>query len=117
MLFPKGFIRFTGIELEAGADLDYGLRYGALLMDGWTILQFWANRKPVERKDYLALTLRVIIGYVVLQAHSVMSGLLSVGQVVVVWIMQVGLIVVMVYSYRNMRDVKLKNRSMLPLDF
>jgi hypothetical protein len=34
----------------------YGMRAAAPLMAGWTVLLLWADRKPLERKDVLAIT-------------------------------------------------------------
>ena len=60
-----------GIEGEQGSTpksvlilhtgLGYGLINGAPLMIGWTILLLWADRKPMERKDTLLLTLPVVL--------------------------------------------------------
>jgi hypothetical protein len=40
---------------------------GAFLMLGWTFLLIWADRKPIERKDVLLLTvIPVVVGIMVI---------------------------------------------------
>jgi hypothetical protein len=52
-------------HLQAGfaASLPYrfAMAYGAALMAGWTALLFWADRKPVERRFVLVLTVCPVI--------------------------------------------------------
>ena len=60
MLFPQpgGQPDFSG---------DWGFRYamafGAALMVGWTVLLIWADRRPLERRGILVITVfPVIVG-------------------------------------------------------
>jgi hypothetical protein len=47
----------------ASLSYRYAMAYGAALMAGWTALLFWADRKPVERRFVLVLTVcPVIVG-------------------------------------------------------
>ena len=48
-------MRFNDPFDRPGAELRYGLRAGAPLMAGWTLLLLWADRRPVERKDVIAM--------------------------------------------------------------
>jgi len=57
MLFPQLLLKSFGIRINADAEFTYAMRYGAPLMVGWTGLLFWAERKPVERRDVLLITL------------------------------------------------------------
>lgn len=56
MLFPT-VLGFSSVSASSiGPDLESGLRSGAPLMLGWTALLLWADRKPLERKGVLLLT-------------------------------------------------------------
>ncbi len=106
MLSPKLFLRFMNINLEPEAGLEYALRFGAPLMIGWTVLLFWADRKPVERKDILLVTAYpVVTGYIILNVYAIMTGLTSLGQVIPILISQVGLLGLSTYSYLNAKTI------------
>ena len=106
MLFPKLFVRFMNVDLDPDTGFSYGLRYGAPLMIGWTILLLWADHKPVERKGILLVTLPVVTGYVIIQVYSLVAGLASLGQTVPLFVMQAGMISLFTFSYLNARAVE-----------
>ena len=62
MLFPQLLVDMYKVNLVPDADLTFAIRYGAPLMIGWTVLLFWADRKPVERKDILRGRMRLDCG-------------------------------------------------------
>ena len=72
---------------------------GAPLMFGWTVLLIWADRKPVERKEILLITLIPIIGNVINQVASVITGFTSLSVAVPQWALQTLLIDLFSYSY------------------
>lgn len=77
MLFPKAFAPYIGFEIETGRPFAFGLAYGVPLMAGWTVLLLWADRKPLERKGVLMITvLPVVAGYALLQAAGVSAGVI-----------------------------------------
>ena len=106
MLFPQLFVRFMNVDLEPDAGFSYGLRYGAPLMIGWTILLSWADRKPVERKDILLLTIPVIVGYMAIGVYSIVLGFVSFGQAIPTLIMQAGLIALITFACLNVRGAE-----------
>jgi hypothetical protein len=56
-------------------EFRYGMRYGAPLMAGWTVLLLWADRKPVERRGVLPITAApVIAGLMTHDAQAVRRG-------------------------------------------
>ena len=78
---------------------------GASLMLGWTALLLWADRKPVERKGVLLLTiLPVIFGIVLNEIVDLDAQLISMEAVLPVWILQAGLVVLFTFSYLNARE-------------
>lgn len=53
---------------------------GAALMAGWTVLLFWADRKPVERRDILLITLYpVLSGLILACIYAVAQGMTKIG--------------------------------------
>ena len=63
----RGFSDFTGIYY-------FAMGMGASLMLAWTILLFWAYRKPLERRSIALFTVIIVIGFVlteiVLSSHG-----------------------------------------------
>jgi drug/metabolite transporter (DMT)-like permease len=73
---------------------------GASLMFGWTALLLWANRKPVERKGVLLLTIfPVITGLLASLVWAGASGRLSITRILPSVILCVVLIALMGFSY------------------
>ena len=109
MLCPALF-RF-GMGLPAfrpGADYFYAMGMGASLMLGWTALLIWADRKPMERKGVLPLTvLPVIAGLAVNQARGVSVGFLPAVMVIPIFGLQFGLSALFLGSYWRARKAEL----------
>lgn len=101
MLFPALFIRAMNLDLAPEQGFRVGLLYGAPLMIGWTILLFWADRKPVERKSILPLTLPVVAGYILFEIYTLLAGLTSLVGVMPLLILQLAMSAMFVFSYRN----------------
>ncbi len=64
MISPDLFAIMEGFEsFTPGFDYMFAMGMGAPLMFGWTLLLLWADRKPMERKDILLITVfPVIVG-------------------------------------------------------
>ena len=99
MLFPNLFVRVMNIRLVSDTNLSFGLLYGAPLMIGWTILLWWANQKPVERKAILLLTLPVVAGYVLVEIYAIGMGWATTLQMLPMFISQAGMSALFVISY------------------
>jgi hypothetical protein len=64
--------------LEAVRWLRRSYRAGAPLMAGWTVLLPWADRRPLERRGVLPITvIPVIAGLTANDANAVRAGRLS----------------------------------------
>ena len=73
-------------------------------MFGWTVLLLWANRKPMERKGVLLVTIfPVITGLLLTGVWAVASGLFQVRRIIPTSILGLALIVLMGFSYLNAR--------------
>lgn len=107
MLSPRLFQRFLGIRLPLDAGLAWGLRFGAPLMIGWTILLLWGSRRPVERKDILLITgYPVVAGYIVLNVYSLVTGLAAPVQGLPTLFSQAGLLALITISYLRAADAE-----------
>jgi hypothetical protein len=83
-------------------EFRYPMGLAATVALGWTVLLLWADRKPVERKGILLITVfPVITGLLVSGVYSVASGLLPVARIIPSSVVGVFLIVLMLYSYWN----------------
>jgi len=98
MLFPK---------IAYGAEYRYALGLGASLMLGWTFLLVWADRKPLERKGVLLLTVfPVITGILLAEIYSVTKGLITFEKMLPTGIFLFVLIALFIFSYFNAKDVQ-----------
>ena len=102
MIFPRRLwaLRFRRPFDRSGAEFSYGLRAGAPLMAGWTVLLLWADRRPVERKDVVAITaVPVVAGLMANDAWAVRKGLVEARSVLPVRVLQSGLLALFAASY------------------
>jgi hypothetical protein len=88
-------------DFHPGIVYRYAMGMGAPLMLGWTILLLWADRKPLERKDILLITLPVILGEVAVEIYGVMTGFIATSAVFMTWIIQFLLSTLFIFSYWN----------------
>ena len=82
------------------AELRYPMGLAASLMFGWTALLVWADRKPVERKGILLLTVfPVIAGLLASGIYAAAVGMLATSEVVRRSVVLVAISALMLYSY------------------
>ena len=107
MLFPAFGAIIYGIEnFNFGGDFQYALAVGAALMLGWTFLLIWADRKPVERRGVLLLTIfPVKVGLDLANIYLFMYGFVTVKGMIPSWIVSFLLYVLFIYSYVNSRSL------------
>jgi len=71
-------------------------------MLGWTVLLIWADRRPLERKGVLLITLLpVVVGYVILEIAAISTGISTFWRMFPNLVMQAMLIGLFTYSYVN----------------
>jgi hypothetical protein len=96
--FDRGFARTR-------PEFSYAMRTGAPLMAGWTVLLMWADRRPLERRGVLAITvLPVIAGLMANDAHAVRAGRLSGRSVAPIRALQLSLVGLFGYSLARARS-------------
>jgi len=101
MLFPSVGGTMFGIDhFNPGNEYKYAMMIGASLMLGWTILLIWADRKPLERKGVILITvIPVVIGMVLAGIFAVSVGMVEAQRMIPTWILQTILLVLFSYSY------------------
>ncbi|MFC1496069.1 hypothetical protein ACFL52_01490 [Candidatus Margulisiibacteriota bacterium] len=105
MLIPKvgGFL--FGIEnFNPGSSYRYAMGIGASLMLGWTVLLIWADRKPLERKGILLLTVfPVVFGLFISGLWAVSIGFIAIEKMILIWLFQIGISILYIYSYLSVK--------------
>ncbi len=83
MLVPSVGAAMFGIpDFHPGPEYHFAMYVGASLMAGWTALLLWADRKPVERRGVILLTVvPVILGMIGSSLFAAASGLVAVPRI------------------------------------
>jgi hypothetical protein len=85
----------------------YAMGLGASLMLGWTFLLIWADRRPVERRGVLVLTVfPVLFGLIISGIYAVATGLISAEKMMPTWIFQGMVTGIYLFSYFYTRDLQ-----------
>ena len=101
LAFPRLGGAMLGIpDLNPTPELKYISYIGASLMLGWTILLIWADRKPLERKGVLLITVfPVVIGIAVSGLFLAASGVVSLYSLIPLFIVQLFITALFLFSY------------------
>jgi hypothetical protein len=105
MLVPSIGAKMYGIaDFHPGPEYRYAMYVGASLMAGWTALLLWADRKPVERRGVILLTIiPVIAGLIGAGLYAVASGLVAAGGILPILALQVSLTAFFLGAYIHSR--------------
>lgn len=86
-------------------EFRYPMGLASVVIFSWGILLLWANQKPFERKGILLLTIfPVLTGLIASAVFSYSENLISLRQLIPTLIVQIGLIVLLLFSYLNARS-------------
>lgn len=86
-------------DFEPGVEYQYAMRLGGSLMLGWTLLLLWADRKPLERRGVLPMTVLVIAGLASAGAYAVSHGFIELEKMLPTWGLQTFLSLLFIFSY------------------
>ncbi len=105
MLVPRWGGALLGVEdFNPGGEARYTLAVGAALMLGWTAVLLWADRKPLERRGVLLLTIfPVKVCLDLASLYLVMYGILPLERLLLSKVDAVVLYGLFTYSYVNSR--------------
>ena len=94
-------------DMPIGEEYFYISRMAASLMLGWTFLLFWADRKPVERRGILLLTIfPVVIGIMASGLFAVSSDFIQFQNILPLWIFNIILIIIYILSYLKANELE-----------
>ena len=94
-------------DVSIGEEYLYVSRIAASLMLGWTFLLFWADRKPVERRGILLLTIfPVVIGIMASGLFAVSSDFIQFQNILPLWIFNIILIIIYILSYLKANELE-----------
>ncbi len=79
MAFPAIGLKMLGSTIAVGPAYVFSIELGAGLMLAWTLLLFWADRKPSERRGVIPLTMIVIAWNFAAMLYGVREGLVPAG--------------------------------------
>jgi len=102
MLFPSLFTLNNGLtNFHPSIEYRYAMGMGAPLMLAWTVLLLWADRKPIERKSILLITLLVVLGEVATEIFGVVTGFIAIPAMLLTWAIQLIVSSLFIFSYWN----------------
>ena len=96
-------------DVSIGEEYLYVSRIAASLMLGWTFLLFWADRRPVERRGVLLLTIfPVVIGIMLSGLLAVNSDFIQLQNILPLWIFNILLIIIYIISFLKANELKIE---------
>ena len=100
MVVPSLFAFMNQPTAFPSADeYHYAMGMGAPLMFGWTVLLLWADRKPLERRAILPITLLVVFGEIATQLWGISVGFVPLRAIAPTFAMQAILISLFCFAY------------------
>jgi len=107
MMFPSFMAKAMKVRFTVTPEYEMAMQFGASLMLAWTVLLVWADRKPVERRGILLITLIIIVMNFITFLQSANIGLLPVQTLVPQLILIFGIFVLYVFAW--LYSIGLKN--------
>ena len=100
-------VRMLMPEMMGEAGFRYAMGTSASIVFGWTVLLIWADRKPVQRKGVLLITIfPVIVGLMTAALWPVFDGVFPLSRMIPMWILGGTLICLMGFSYYHARNLE-----------
>ena len=108
MIFPQiGKMLLNLEDFNPTIEYQYAMGMGASLMLGWTILLIWADRKPIERRGIVLITLvPVMLGIFLTTIYILSTGKLTISGVIPQWLMMSIVALLFIIGFYNTRDIK-----------
>lgn len=98
MMMPKLFIANTGVNLPNSTGFSYGLLFGMPVMLGWTVILFWADRKPLERKGVLLCLIPALLAYIGVEIYAITTGINTFSNTFPIFLLQTIILVLSITS-------------------
>ncbi|MBD3341495.1 MAG: hypothetical protein GF353_20495 [Candidatus Lokiarchaeota archaeon] len=99
-----------GLTLMGGSKYQYAMCLAATFMLGWTLLLIWGERKPIERRATILLTLPIIVGIQISTIQAYTFGLIPFELMIGYTIQRIifGIYYVFCY-YFSLKEYRIKN--------
>jgi hypothetical protein len=82
MMFPRFMAKIMKVSFPVTPEYEMAMQFGASLMLAWTALLLWADRKPMERRGVLLLTMIIMVMNFITFLQSAALGLIPVSSLV-----------------------------------
>ena len=107
MLYPTLGGTLYGIkDFNPGPDYRFAMAIAAAMMAGWTVLLIWADRKPLERRGVLLLTIIPVKVCLDLSNYYLIAyDVVTVTGMIPGWIQSFLVYALMIYAYVNSRSL------------
>jgi hypothetical protein len=111
MMFPSFTAEAMGVSFVVTPEYEIAMQFGAALMLAWTVLLIWADRKPVERRGILPITLIIIVMNFITFLQSAHLGLIPVEKLVPQLVVMLFVFILYVFAWLYTRDVALQGQK------
>jgi hypothetical protein len=81
MAFPEIGKKMLGVTRELTPEYIFAVNLGAGLMFAWTLLLIWADRKPLERRMIIPLTMLIIIWNICTLTYGIQKNILPIEKI------------------------------------
>lgn len=107
---PLLLVTLGATESAMNVETRLALAMGASLMISWSVLLLWADRRPVERKGVLLMTVfPAIAGLSLTTLYGMTTGYIPMGRGVSLWVFQAALVMLFLYSYYQAPEPELQH--------
>lgn len=100
-----------GVSFVVTPEYEIAMQFGAALMLAWTVLLIWADRKPVERRGILPITLIIIVMNFITFLQSAHLGLIPIEKLVPQLVVILFVFILYVFAWLYTRDVALQGQE------
>ena len=106
MMFPHITAEAMGGNFVITPEYEMAMQFGASLMLAWTVLLIWADRKPVERRAILPITLIIIVMNFITFLQAAQLDLIPVERLIPQLVAILLIFILYVFAWLYSRDLK-----------
>lgn len=106
MMFPGFTAKIMEVNFLVTPEYKMAMQFGASLMLAWTVLLVWADRKPVERRAILPITLIIIVMNFITFLQAAHLGLIPVEKLIPQLIVILAVFVLYIFVWFYSKDMK-----------